>query len=200
MYLPALALAGEGNASNVDLLVGDIYGGDYDEYGLPADVVAASLGKLARPKDRKNANPCDLARGILDAITNNVVRMSVCVCLCASLFSLLFVRIHSCLHNTHSALHTPGCVSRNITGSTGAVARANPRRVPCHVRRELSSEQLHFKWVAASIICSTERQRDKGTKRQTEPDVKITPLLTLAHTRTHTHTLSLSLSFTSSVQ
>jgi len=31
---PALNLAAEGDASNVDLLVGDIYGGDYEEYGL----------------------------------------------------------------------------------------------------------------------------------------------------------------------
>lgn len=30
----AMALAEKGDASNVDLLVGDIYGGDYDEYGL----------------------------------------------------------------------------------------------------------------------------------------------------------------------
>jgi type II pantothenate kinase len=30
----ALNLAADGDASNVDLLVGDIYGGDYEEYGL----------------------------------------------------------------------------------------------------------------------------------------------------------------------
>eukprot|EP00043_Microstomoeca_roanoka_P008665 m.83360 g.83360 ORF g.83360 m.83360 type:complete len:101 (+) comp14342_c2_seq4:914-1216(+) len=68
-----MTLAGEGDASAVDLLVRDIYGGDYEEFGLSADIVAASLGKLTRPKDRQEAKPCDLARGILDAITNNVV-------------------------------------------------------------------------------------------------------------------------------
>lgn len=39
-----------------------------------ADTVAASLGKLVRPRERAAAKPEDLARGILDAITNNVVR------------------------------------------------------------------------------------------------------------------------------
>ncbi|EGD72858.1 hypothetical protein PTSG_04586 [Salpingoeca rosetta] len=73
----ALALAGEGEASGVDLLVGDIYGGDYEEYGLSADIVAASLGKLVRPKDREHARPCDLARGLLDAITNNVGQLAL---------------------------------------------------------------------------------------------------------------------------
>jgi pantothenate kinase len=48
----ALALAERGNASNVDLLVGDIYGGDYAEYGLAGSLVAASLGKLIRPEVR----------------------------------------------------------------------------------------------------------------------------------------------------
>ncbi len=90
----AMALADKGDATNVDLLVGDIYGGDYDEYGLssgvwgvgktgylfgdkpvsPPDTVAASLGKLVRPRERAHARPEDMARGILDAITNNVVR------------------------------------------------------------------------------------------------------------------------------
>jgi type II pantothenate kinase len=37
-------LAERGNASNVDLLVGDIYGGDYDEYGLSSGVSLSGAG------------------------------------------------------------------------------------------------------------------------------------------------------------
>lgn len=48
----ALELASQGNASDVDLLVSDIYGGAYDEYGLSSDTVAASLGKLVDPEVR----------------------------------------------------------------------------------------------------------------------------------------------------
>lgn len=83
----ALELASKGHASKVDLLVGDIYGGDYEEYDLSAswlwivhcsfqllvETVAASLGKLVRPKDRDSATPQDMARGLLDAVTNNIV-------------------------------------------------------------------------------------------------------------------------------
>eukprot|EP00055_Hartaetosiga_balthica_P015427 m.91064 g.91064 ORF g.91064 m.91064 type:complete len:365 (+) comp8861_c0_seq4:113-1207(+) len=72
----ALSLSEEGDASLVDLLVGDIYGGDLEEYNLPAGVVAASLGKLVRPEDRKDVKKCDIARGILDLVTNNVGQIS----------------------------------------------------------------------------------------------------------------------------
>ena len=42
-----------GEASHVDLLVSDIYGGDYNDVGLPGSTVAASLGKLLRPEVKK---------------------------------------------------------------------------------------------------------------------------------------------------
>eukprot|EP00730_Choanoeca_flexa_P020193 TRINITY_DN9876_c0_g1_i3.p1 TRINITY_DN9876_c0_g1~~TRINITY_DN9876_c0_g1_i3.p1 ORF type:complete len:409 (+),score=97.39 TRINITY_DN9876_c0_g1_i3:141-1367(+) len=68
----ALNLAAEGDSRNVDLLVGDIYGGDYEEYGLTSKTVAASMGKLVRPKDRAKARDADVARGLLDCVTNNI--------------------------------------------------------------------------------------------------------------------------------
>eukprot|EP00049_Salpingoeca_infusionum_P005116 m.88484 g.88484 ORF g.88484 m.88484 type:complete len:166 (+) comp12862_c0_seq1:140-637(+) len=68
----AMTLAQQGTAANADLLVGDIYGGDYSEFQLPADLVAASLGKLCRPNARKKVSKADLARAVLDMITNNV--------------------------------------------------------------------------------------------------------------------------------
>ena len=73
-FSDALRLAEEGVASNVDLLVSDIYGGDYEEYGLTGGTVAASMGKLIRPDVVSTARPQDVARGILDAITNNIVK------------------------------------------------------------------------------------------------------------------------------
>eukprot|EP00053_Salpingoeca_punica_P013961 m.126740 g.126740 ORF g.126740 m.126740 type:complete len:389 (+) comp16347_c0_seq2:213-1379(+) len=73
----ALALADQGTASNVDLLVGDIYGGSYAEFGLSEDVVAASFGKLTRPDVRKSAKPIDMARALLDMITNNVASLAL---------------------------------------------------------------------------------------------------------------------------
>ena len=71
-FTEALALAAKGDASAVDLLVGDIYGGDYSEFDLPSDTVAASLGKCVRPSVRAKAKPEDLARALLDTFTNNI--------------------------------------------------------------------------------------------------------------------------------
>jgi len=71
-FQEALQLAESGNAQNIDLLVEDIYGGDYDEFNLPGSTVASSLGKLVLPEVREKADKRDLARAVLEAITNNV--------------------------------------------------------------------------------------------------------------------------------
>ena len=71
-FADAMAFAEKGNARNIDLLVEDIYGGDYDEYDLSGDTVASSLGKLVHPEVRAKAASEDVARAILDAITNNI--------------------------------------------------------------------------------------------------------------------------------
>jgi pantothenate kinase len=43
-----LALAGTGDNARVDMLVGDIYGGDYPAIGLKASTIASSFGKARR--------------------------------------------------------------------------------------------------------------------------------------------------------
>lgn len=68
----ALEMAERGRSSHADLLVGDIYGGDYDEIGLPADTVAASFGKLVRGDALHDASKEDLAKAALVMITNNI--------------------------------------------------------------------------------------------------------------------------------
>ena len=42
----SLRQAAEGNKSNVDMLVRDIYGGDYDKFNLKGSVVASSFGNM----------------------------------------------------------------------------------------------------------------------------------------------------------
>ena len=47
-----------GDNSNVDLMVGDIYGpGKYEKLGLKSTVIASSLGKLATRKDDEIKEP-----------------------------------------------------------------------------------------------------------------------------------------------
>jgi type II pantothenate kinase len=58
--------------ANADLLVGDIYGGDYTALGLSADNVASSFGKLVRGDALSSVSREDLAKAVLIMITNNI--------------------------------------------------------------------------------------------------------------------------------
>ena len=47
-----LAMADRGDNKNIDLLVGDIYGADYDGIGLKSSIIASSFGKVFRMKQQ----------------------------------------------------------------------------------------------------------------------------------------------------
>ncbi|KAK0159288.1 hypothetical protein PV328_010183 [Microctonus aethiopoides] len=74
----AIELAAGGDSTRVDKLVKDIYGGDYDRFDLPGDLVASSFPQLCsfgqmNSKERRNAvSKEDLARATLVTITNNI--------------------------------------------------------------------------------------------------------------------------------
>ncbi|ESO93097.1 hypothetical protein LOTGIDRAFT_162119 [Lottia gigantea] len=68
----AIELASEGNSTNIDKSVGDIYGGDYDKFNLKGSTVASSFGQMISPEKCQTANKCDLARATLITITNNI--------------------------------------------------------------------------------------------------------------------------------
>ncbi len=63
-------LANEGDRRRVDLLVGDIYreGG----FELPAELNAASFGKLALAQDRASQDPADLAHALMGLVGENI--------------------------------------------------------------------------------------------------------------------------------
>jgi type II pantothenate kinase len=69
-----LELAARGDARKCDMMVGDIYGHDYQKIGLSADVVASSFGKAAGPGD-DDARPEDRARALLMMVTNNIAQV-----------------------------------------------------------------------------------------------------------------------------
>ncbi|KAI5055809.1 hypothetical protein GOP47_0029330 [Adiantum capillus-veneris] len=73
-FKEAIDLAAEGDSTEIDMLVGDIYGGDYSEMGLAATTVASSFGKLVQPARRDAAmkTPQHLAKATLLMITNNI--------------------------------------------------------------------------------------------------------------------------------
>jgi type II pantothenate kinase len=54
-----LKLSSQGDSANIDMLVGDIYGGrGYEDIGLSADMIACSFGKvISEDKDLKDFRP-----------------------------------------------------------------------------------------------------------------------------------------------
>lgn len=68
----AIQLATEGDHTRVDKLVKDIYGGDYERFGLPGDLVAASFGQMNTKERRASVSKEDLANATLVTITNNI--------------------------------------------------------------------------------------------------------------------------------
>ena len=54
----------QGNNSLIDLSVGDIYGGNYYEFGLDSDLIASSFGKLDRT-ETDQVNKKDIARSLV---------------------------------------------------------------------------------------------------------------------------------------
>uniref|UniRef100_UPI00358E8B3B pantothenate kinase 3-like isoform X3 n=1 Tax=Myxine glutinosa TaxID=7769 RepID=UPI00358E8B3B len=68
----ALRLAEHGDSTRVDKLVRDIYGGDYERFGLPGSTVASSFGHMMCKERRAEIRPEDLARATLISITNNI--------------------------------------------------------------------------------------------------------------------------------
>lgn len=57
-----LELAEKGDHKKVDMLVRDIYGGEYSTIGLTGDIIASSFGKAART-DKENGmihNKCKI--------------------------------------------------------------------------------------------------------------------------------------------
>ncbi|MEJ1276449.1 pantothenate kinase 1 [Cricetulus griseus] len=68
----ALEMAAKGDSTNVDKLVKDIYGGDYERFGLQGSAVASSFGNMMSKEKREAISKEDLARATLVTITNNI--------------------------------------------------------------------------------------------------------------------------------
>ena len=71
-YEEAIALAAAGDSTKVDKKVRDIYGGDYDRFGLDGNIVASSFGQMNLSDRRSEVTKADLARATLVTITNNI--------------------------------------------------------------------------------------------------------------------------------
>ncbi|CAC5407943.1 coaW [Mytilus coruscus] len=103
-----LELAEKGDHKKVDMLVRDIYGGEYSTIGLKGDIIASSFGKAART-DKENV-PCykdeDVARSLLLSISNDIGQLASLYCRLHQLkkiyFGGYFIRGHPLTMHTIS--------------------------------------------------------------------------------------------------
>ncbi|XP_063845959.1 pantothenate kinase 3-like isoform X1 [Scylla paramamosain] len=87
----AIELAAQGNNENVDKLVRDIYGGDYQRFGLGGDIVASSFGQMNSAEKRAKVSREDLACATLITITNNIGSIARMVAANEKIEKVLFV-------------------------------------------------------------------------------------------------------------
>jgi type II pantothenate kinase len=73
----ALREASGGDNSNIDMSVGDIYGGTYANIGLSSHVIASSFGKVRskRKDELKRIKDCDISRSLLSIIAGNMLQI-----------------------------------------------------------------------------------------------------------------------------
>ena len=88
--------ASKGDSSKIDMSVGDIYGGDYSQIGLPANMIASTFGKV---KDMTPAQLGDIKR---EDIGRSLLTMSAVNVL---IFSSMIAKIHGLQRVVWIGLH-----------------------------------------------------------------------------------------------
>ncbi|KAI8822569.1 fumble-domain-containing protein [Fimicolochytrium jonesii] len=108
-YDEMLELSKSGDNKNVDMLVGDIYGGDYPKIGLKGSAIASSFGKVfktpaAERKDKFRQE--DISRSLLYLVSNNIGQIAYLNAQAHGIqriyFSGFFIRGHPITMNTLS--------------------------------------------------------------------------------------------------
>lgn len=87
----AIQLATKGDNRKVDKLIRDIYGGDYERFGLTGDLVASSYGQMHLKDKRAAVSREDLANATLVTITNNIGSIARMVALNEKIDKVVFV-------------------------------------------------------------------------------------------------------------
>ncbi|OIV98208.1 hypothetical protein TanjilG_28721 [Lupinus angustifolius] len=107
-----LELSQKGDNSNIDMLVGDIYGGlDYSKIGLSASTIASSFGKtISEKKELTDYRPEDISLSLLRMISYNIGQIAYLNALRFGLkrifFGGFFIRGHAYTMDTISfAVH-----------------------------------------------------------------------------------------------
>ncbi|KAI8926678.1 fumble-domain-containing protein [Entophlyctis helioformis] len=108
-YDEMLDISKTGDNKNVDMLVGDIYGGDYPKIGLKGTTIASSFGKVFKTpaEERKSKfKQADIAVSLLYLVSNNIGQIAYLNAQAHGIqriyFSGFFIRGHPITMNTLS--------------------------------------------------------------------------------------------------
>jgi pantothenate kinase len=107
-YDEMLELSLKGDNKNVDMLVGDIYGGDYSKIGLKGSTIASTFGKVFKlsRENRKELRQEDIASSLLYLLSNNIGQIAYLNAQAHGIyriyFSGFFIRNHAITMNTIS--------------------------------------------------------------------------------------------------
>lgn len=72
----AFQMAKDGDSTNVDFTVADIYGGEYKAFNLAADTVASAFGKVATIPELKDVRSADVASSLLVMTATNIAQLA----------------------------------------------------------------------------------------------------------------------------
>ena len=87
--------ARDGDSSQCDMSVGDIYGGGYGKLGLPAQMIASSFGKLQRlDAPRQQADPNDVSRSLLTMVSVNTLMFSKSLAKIEKIKNVVWIGVH----------------------------------------------------------------------------------------------------------
>jgi bifunctional damage-control phosphatase, subfamily II, fusion protein len=106
-YDEMLKCSQDANSARVDMLVGDIYGRDYEKVGLSSDLIASSFGKVVMEEgDLTDYSKADITLSLLRMISYNIAHLATLTAKAHGLerifFGGYFIRGHAYTMNTIS--------------------------------------------------------------------------------------------------
>lgn len=108
-----LAFSEQGDNANVDMLVGDIYGQDYNKLGLKSTTIASSFGKVfQRGVAKTQPSMEDISKSLLYAVSNNIGQIALVMRLFIVNFLINFARYMNAEKYNLDRIYFGGCFIR----------------------------------------------------------------------------------------
>ncbi|KAH6560584.1 hypothetical protein BASA62_010367 [Batrachochytrium salamandrivorans] len=171
-YDEMLEMSKSGDNKNVDMLVGDIYGGDYPKIGLKGTTIASSFGKVFKTPSEERKGKFkkeDISVSLLYLVSNNIGQIAYLNAQAHGIqriyFSGFFIRGHPITMNTLSyaiSFWSKGKIKalflrhEGYLGAVGAFLRHTPSRTMLSSFTENFSQTQKISGSSVSAVGSLE--------------------------------------------